>query len=371
MKTSRIGSAFVALLLVATGCRAEPTDLPNGPNLEEVRTVVLQEPDSFLIARPSGLSVSSGGLGFLVSDVASGRVLQWDTGGKPVRSWGRVGRGPGEFSGPAAVVRQGSKIWVADYGSQSWKALDTASGRQLEAISFSGVLSYVVPSDFGDSLWFGLRNETDHTALAVLVPGSDSAVRFLALPTAYDSLRDIGIGRLSPIIPARSGTSWIVGFGPLSGLYELDASRTVTDSFVLPTLRRRGASVAAIQRAEGRYAPLMNSMSVLTHLAPSAAEGRFVAVHYDPIVADEDSPLVQANLFVSVIDATGRVACVDREVPRTGAGRPVVQVLGDSLYVLYQELDGKAVSTRIDKYLIDTSGCDWLPLLRGPMIANK
>jgi hypothetical protein len=120
----------------------------------------------------------------------------------------------------------------------------------------------------------------------------------------------------------------------------------------------------------GDYLALMNGTSILSFAGPAARPGFAITVHYDPTVSGVDVPRITADLFVSVVDLDARTACVDARIPNTGDGRPVVQSVGDTLFVLRQTLDGTAITTQVDSYLVSTAGCTWLPMTQGPLIGR-
>ena len=367
---NRFQRPLFGLLTMLSACSPETkaTSERSGPTLEMLETVVLSESDSFLLTQPSGLAVTQRADRFIVSDVASGRVLRWRADGQPNGSWGRAGSGPGELSGPGGVIWSGASIWVLDFGSRSWKQLDASSGTQLSTIPFSGAPSNSVPSEFTDSLWVGLRVDATHTALGLLLPGADSVAQFVRLPSEYDSLGPVGIGRLTTIIRVRSGPTTIVGFGALNGIYILSEDTVVSDSVVIPATRRRGMRAQTIRASNGDFAALMNGISVLTHAGAATRAGRVITVHYDPTVTGTDRPRITAKVFVSILDFANRQACVDTEVAATGDARPLVQLVGDTLFVLRQSMTGNDVKTQVDSYRVSDASCNWLPLRGGALI---
>ncbi len=359
-----------ALALFASSCTRADQTVDSGPSLVLTLTTVLAESDSFFTGRPLGFAVGTDSLRFLVTDLAAGRVLAWNNAGRAVAAWGRVGRGPGEFLGPAAVVRQNDLLWVADYGSLTWKAIRNDDGVEVARIPFIGDFSYATPSRFSDTLLFGLRNATRKTAVGLLVEGDSVVSHAVSIPGEYARHEDVGIGRMSAVLPVVSGELRAVGFGPLDGLYLLNERLAIIDSVVLPTMRRRGVSARRVRAAAGGYAALMNSICALSLLRAMERPGRVLAVHYDNQVASEDGPIVNSTLYVSVVDLASRRACVDARVPNPGDARPAVQVRGDTLFVLRQEIAEARISTVVDQYVIDTSACNWLKLSTGPMLSD-
>ncbi len=363
---------FVAasLALLGGACTRADQTAPSGPTLVLTKTTVLAESDSFFTGRPLGFAISTDSLRFLVTDLAAGRVLAWNDVGESVAAWGRVGRGPGEFLGPASVARQNDLLWIADYGSLTWKAIGSTDGVEVARIPFVGDLSYTTPSNFSDTLIFGLRNATQKTAVGLLIAGDSVVSHAVPIPAEYAQLEDVGIGRISAVLPVASGKWRAVGFGPLDGLYLLNDRLAVVDSVVLPASRRRGVSVRQVRAAGGGYAALMNNVSALSQLRAMERPGHLLAVHYDNEVENDDAPLMSSTLYISVVDLASRRACVDARIPNVGDTRPAVQVSGDTLFVLRQELAESRISTIVDQYVVDITECNWLELSTGPMLSD-
>ncbi len=370
--SSGIRQLFVtaSLAFTAGACTRADQSASAGPTLVLTQTTVLAESDSFFTGRPLGFAVGTDSLRFLVTDLAAGRVLAWNDSGEAVAAWGRVGRGPGEFLGPAAVTRQKTLLWIADYGSLTWKAIGSTDGVEVARIPFVGDLSYTTPSRFSDTLFFGLRNATQKTAVGLLIAGDSVVSHAVPMPGEYARLEDVGIGRISAVLPVASGKWRAVGFGPLDGLYLLNDRLAVVDSVIVPASRRRGVSVRQVRAAGGGYAALMNSISALSQLRAMERPGYLLAVHYDNQVESDDAPGITSTLYVSVVDLASRRACVDARVPNAGDTRPAVQVSGDTLFVLRQELAESRISTVIDRYVVDMNRCNWLELSTGPMLSD-
>lgn len=360
-----------AIALCLTSCAPQDDQSTVFPELTLARSTRLSESDSLFVGRPLGFAVGVDSLRFVVTDLAAGRVLAWDDTGRIVASFGREGRGPGEFLGPAAVALQRDLLWVADYGSMIWRALRRDDAAEVARVAFTGDLTYATQSVFSDTLLFGLWDEVRGTAVGLLVPRDSAILRAVPVPSEFARLKNIGIGRLSQMLPAVSGPWRVVGFGPLNGLYVLDEGLTVTDSVVLPVVRRRGMTEEHLRSAQGGYAALMNSVSVLSLLRAMERPGHFLAAHYDLQAVDDDAPQLTATLYVSVIDIEKRRACVDALVPQSGAARPSVQVSGDTLFVLRQEMEETRISTFIDQYVVNVAACQWMPLATGPMLTRR
>lgn len=128
-------ASTLAVLLTACGDgRAAPADestphiaAANFPDaFELVRSVTLEQPDSALIVRVSGIDVDAQGR-ILIGDVSEGNVKLFSPDGRLLRVIGRKGSGPGEFEQPR-YPRFGPDglIYVADAQNPRIQAFDTA-----------------------------------------------------------------------------------------------------------------------------------------------------------------------------------------------------------------------------------------------------
>jgi len=233
------------LAVIMISCAPLGDQGTGSPVLTRTRTTPLAESESHFVGRPLGFAVGVDSLRFVVTDLDAGRVLAWDDAGRAVASFGRVGRGPGEFLGPAAVELQDDLVWVADYGSMSWKGVRRNDAREVSRIAFTGDLTYSTTSGFPDTLLFGLWDEVRGTVVGLLVPRDSTIGRAVPMPSEFARLKDVGIGWLAEVLPAVSGPWRVVGFGPLDGVYVLDDQMTVTDGLVLPVAKRRGSPQAS------------------------------------------------------------------------------------------------------------------------------
>src|SRR5690606_5578775 len=102
------GLLCLGLALFHAGCGATPDAVPDGdaagPGLLPLDSVLLAEPDTFYVGRPTSLVVDPFDGAFYVTDPFSRRIYRFARDGSPVRSYGRPGRGPGEFNAAFDVV---------------------------------------------------------------------------------------------------------------------------------------------------------------------------------------------------------------------------------------------------------------------------
>jgi hypothetical protein len=69
----------------------------------------------------------------------------------------------------------------------------------------------------------------------------------------------------------------------------------------------------------------------------------------------------RADVYLSVLSADLRTACLDGPVPVAGQLQPREAIAGDTLFVLDRRLHpAGTMESWIVLYVIDTSGCDWV-----------
>lgn len=98
------------------------------PHVREVGATVLHETDSVFVGRPFGITLSPRG-DLFVSDGANWTVLQFDGAGRFVRSFGKRGRGPGEFTSPGPLTITGDTLVV--FGGIKLQAFGVKTGELL------------------------------------------------------------------------------------------------------------------------------------------------------------------------------------------------------------------------------------------------
>lgn len=86
--------------------------IPLRPAAEELRIGSVDDPD-LGFSTIVGVAVDAGGRVFVL-DAQERRVRVFDRDGEPLRSFGREGRGPGEFQTPTDIGVVGDTVWVAD-----------------------------------------------------------------------------------------------------------------------------------------------------------------------------------------------------------------------------------------------------------------
>jgi DNA-binding beta-propeller fold protein YncE len=88
---------------------------PEGKLLKTLGTPGVPGEDDKHLNRPTDMAISPRGDVFVTDGYGNNRVVHFDRNGRFVKSWGRLGVKPGEFSVPHAIVRDSKgRLYVAD-----------------------------------------------------------------------------------------------------------------------------------------------------------------------------------------------------------------------------------------------------------------
>lgn len=345
-----------------------------GATLVVVDSLDLQESDTVIVAKPVAFTVGTDGHYFM-GDMTSSKVYRFNRDGLFVRSYGRLGRGPGEMIWTNhAFVLHDTILAVADNSQQRLSYFHLATGAFLGAVPVVG--SLYSASVTGDSLYLGVFRVFGENRPAVkdaIMTGvargdvrGDSLQYFLRTPTLFVT-HHIFRAMHNAVHVNRSPFGLAVGFSGLSDVLLADGGGE-TSVVTVPAVRRRGVpenpetawSEEALYK-QPRYAGHRLASGLMGITWFSTGEVALVFTDLEP--ADGNFSLEAAWLAVLSSDRT--TACVDAPIPVSGTGLPSFTFQGDTLVVLDQVLDASHVRLRVRRMQIDMSRCDWLPLPRG------
>jgi hypothetical protein len=339
-------------------------------------SVLLVEADTLYIGYPFGLAVDPFDGSFYVSDSFSRRVYRFRRDGTLAGTYGRPGRGPGEFTSHAQVaVVDDSTVATPGMNPPALYLFDRQDGRLRSTSPLPPVLlgtgQLVVR---GGDLLMAARPLDGATSLLVwdLVSGSS---RLLGqIPPEYERSRQ-GAGYFAT---TRGGGAVAAGNDVvLRGWFGLDRldvfgwDGALVARVGLPAVRRRGVPAGGPEILDrGRAGPLGSYVeeqefhSWLSQMA-RVPGGDYVVTHHDLHTAQDHGAsrrtVFSADLYLSVLSADLRTACLDGPVPVAGQLQPREAVAGDTLFVLDRRVrPAGAIESWIVLYGIDTAGCDWL-----------
>lgn len=356
-RTLAYRTATVALVLAFPACtgRGRGTAADQGPGLALVDSITVAEADSLYVGRAQGLAAAPGG-GFYVSDAFAQRAILFDGRGSPVRVFGGRGEGPGEFTGVDGVFAVDSTLVVVDQLGHALNVFDARQGRFVRRVPFEGIIK--AAAAWNGTVWLGDQNVDRKTGVAVWNPRSDRLAYMPPLPPEY-----LLSPELAGIYDGSSLAAWsdslLVGFTGSNDLFLANDQGAVLGTVGVPVRRRRGIPPDFASRLKALQFPEMFSLGSMLFDLHRLSDGRTALVHFDQTI---DGRLVTARVFLSLLSADRRRACVDGEVPVSTDSQPLVAFRGDTLLVLEQRItSGDRPVTILRSFRIDDSHCDWIP----------
>jgi streptogramin lyase len=105
---------------------------PQGKLLRTLGTPDQPGEDAAHLNKPTDMAVTPEGEVFVTDGYGNNRVVHFDAAGKFVKSWGRLGTGPGEFSLPHAIAMDSKgRLYVADRNNARIQVFDR-SGKFID-----------------------------------------------------------------------------------------------------------------------------------------------------------------------------------------------------------------------------------------------
>ncbi|MCY4398201.1 MAG: hypothetical protein OXE96_02500 [Gemmatimonadetes bacterium] len=378
------------LLAQTVGRRAEthatvpPPSQLLGPTLVLQDSVILEEGAETYVGDPLGFFVGPD-TSFHILDGFGNQVIRFAKTGEFVRTYGRQGRGPGEFGFIGDVGFAYSDLMgVVDWRPPRLIFFDPESGRSLGSIRLSDFAHHSVWADV-DRVWVTGIDETPGGWRAVAeipvsaLPGGDGEVVSrvasdrVSVPKVYVESMQIRYGTGSVFVsPGRDDL--LIGFGASPFLLRVSRTGEVLDTLNLRAVKRRGVpadddyirgmdskrydDMGAYTRASFEMASLLASLS-------RGAEDDYVyTVHFDPVWRDSGGPVGLRGgpgglRYVSSSKVDGSEPCPDTVVPTEDDGRVATRLRGNELFVLDQRIVAGAghVRTVIRRFTIDPTRC--------------
>jgi hypothetical protein len=365
---SALRSLSVLLVMLASCDRgAVPEGTDPAPALLLQDSVELQDPSSGPVGKPGVLVVLGDG-GYLLADVMTQRVLEYDAGGAHRRVIGGKGGGPGEFQRLGPIALDGdSMLYVLD--GTTLNVLDYRTGEYREKTTLPAFYSQSIVAEDG-KLYFRALD-------AARIPhmsgwGHEGVVEGPALPSAseLEAVKATGATEIAQMM--NTTHSWAV-FGALEDDRIAVLSQSSEDVLVatlggieerIPVARTQRQGVRADVLAQMATDPNVTQGDPQLVYTPSipVAVARNSAGQYISIKADYTflTDHFAVKLYLSVSDPRTGLTCPDARVPGPEDPVPSLALRGDTLLVLSHEIRGAAAVPLIRKYLIRTSACRWV-----------
>lgn len=330
------------------------------PRLVQVGMVVLEESETRQFTIPAGFALDPDG-GYYIADARTG-LVRFDPDGQFLGQYGQTGDGPGEYRWPTAPhVPDDSTVLVADMGRFSLTAYDRASG------TFRERRELVEPI-------LSLHHDGKGLLLGTIVPPMNFALqRLSAVTSPLEPITllpwpatDQAAGMVNVALTVQNGDLF-AGAGLSNDLVRLRGHQVV-DTLGIPIVRRRGVPadlagrLAATERA--RWMAIYSTQWLAVPLGD-----RLVIVHVDLDPLDEPvsppRPQFTTTHWLTVLSDDETRACADIRIPTSPDLYPFLASRGDTLLVLDHHDTGSDIQMAVRKYLVDTIGCEWLPVRRG------
>lgn len=303
--------------------------------LDNVRRVVLQQPDSLYIGDASSVWVDAESGHVYVSDGFSNRVVRYSRDGVPLAQYGSPGGGPGEIRDAGEVFVVDSLVVVADVGSNDL-VLFEKSGRFVREVDYKGVLGTI---SLKDSLVFAgaLRTQTGLLRWNVT---SDRISYGVPVPSIYTELAPLAGIYTGVAVQVLPEDKVLYGFMGTDWIAQTDRSLgESTDRIEIPAVRRRGVPDNVHEAFQNTNFPeKFSALSALfdLHRLPN---GTISVIHFDQ--AYHRGRRASARVYLSLLKLETRpiVGCLDKEIPVSEVAQPEVAWRRDTLFVLHRNVD--------------------------------
>ena len=299
---------------------------------------------------------------YFVVDGTETRVLEIARSGQILRTFGRRGRGPGEFERPyAATVGGDSILAVMDNGQRRVVIYDLRTGKYRGSFLLLGWMPTLQFSD--GELLAGVLDVDSGTAVVRLALTGDRLGAEGILPAVikrHPMLRS-GFGVVA-FTQAADGI--FAAFEVSQSVFRWRRGDRVAQEIPVPKVRRKGVRedlFDELVRDPSKAAVLAFDRS-LPLLLSSIGPSRLGLVTIDGKMTPTG---IAGTLSLTVIDLERDRVCPDITIPAEEDPRPQVTFSGDTLVVLQQTMHtaGQPVTT-IRRFLVHPEGCNWLAIPR-------
>lgn len=323
-----------------SGIAGRTTPFDNAPIL------LLTESDSFYIGRARDFAVDEQGA-FYIADALADRVLVFGSDGRPLRSFGRRGAGPGELGqiGPMAVSE--NTVSVVDIAGQQVHTYDRQSGVLKKSRPHMGMASTLMAS--GEVLWAGSLAIADTASVSRWSPGDTIPRRFGPFPEYYRRSNPL-YSIYNVVSIAFTGSRMVVGLAAADVLWVYEAgSTTLTDSVTIPRKVRRGVPPGLAEDIVLlSFEEMFASASALMGMHVLSGD-RILLIHYDQ---EMDGQHGSSSAFGTVLDSALRSVCVDILLRRRDDGQARFATRADTLFRFEQVVTDNSVRAEISAWKV-------------------
>jgi len=314
-----------------------------------------QTGDSYLTL-PSGVFEDDGA--YLVVDAQNPQVFRFDSAGALVQEYGREGEGPGEFKEvTAALPLNSDEIVIFSWLPPAAQVFNRQSGEFVARFPLEPPLESVLLS--GNGVWLSGVSYSAGTSVRKVTLGGTLELAIPLVPDEYSEGGPLG-GIFHKVPFATWADTVLVGFEPLDKLF-VATTDAVEETLRIPAVRRRGTPEnpgSALTEAlrQGPYFEVFGVLSALRGMH-RRSDGSVILVYLDH---RPNGPPVTSEVFVTILDATRKRACVDTPISLGPESQPAIGFAGDHLLVLDQVVVGLEAVPILRRFEIDATGCDWI-----------
>lgn len=130
--TLKLITLFFLFIFLSNHSNGQSTDLVNFYTTTSTSKAIL--PDSVLLGEGSASFITKSGTFFYV-DNSGYKVLQFAENGKLIRSFGRKGRGPGDFLEITDIYVDNEKLYLLDYKNARFQLFNINNGKFINTIN--------------------------------------------------------------------------------------------------------------------------------------------------------------------------------------------------------------------------------------------
>jgi hypothetical protein len=366
VRAARAGVLLLLCCVLACGDTPIEREIVASPGVrvEEVGRVRLGARPGLAVARPISVEVDAAG-SIYVADAFHDAVFIFSPAGDLVQVVQQRDSDQGKtFKVGGFLGTFGDGVLVFDYFGRRIAVASRASEGPQVLGHFAGRLS--AGRIDSEGLWVGIVDLAKGLAMAHLpsvtaMPDTLRADR-LAVPAEYAE------GEMLAAVydwmkHTRIADTLIVGFSGLNDVIIADTGGTVHSRRSVPVALRRGVPAemhGAMASGDVRFPDAIGGMSAL--FALEQLSGRRVGiVHVDQTV---EAKLYRAEaVWLSILDADLRNACVDMRIPIPAGQTPAVGFRGDTVITIQVSLDsGGSPYAELRKFTADPSRCAWAEL---------
>lgn len=357
--THSLRALLLSLTLLGCSQMAIP-DAKSSPRVTELVSIVMAAPDSMpYLYGPAQAVLSNGSV---LTEFGTS-ILRFDANGALIASFGREGKGPGEFVRVSAVITLPGDSLVA--------GVDARNQRISIFHVEDGALQREIRMPFR---FFAGQQWRMHQG-AVMMPVSLQEVPFVRWELATDAFAPWGripsvFGRSSVAYSrggepslAPSGPRWVVQMPADNRLFITD-STGVAQSFVhLPRRARKGVPDDLLEQTAAMTDSTRTVLASISGGIKQLDDGSYLLVHVDTDyeLVGEQVHYVNSVYWVSILSADFSRACVDEPIrfPTIDRARPLFA--GDTLMLLARDVDDRGEqSTMLRRYMVSAEGCAWI-----------